>query len=635
MSETVGEKAAKTREENQRFVNEVVDLPFPEQSARVEALPPARKAQVLAILLKRLLATHSKNSKEAQAAFRESLPVPYKAALQRIERSYTRKAVASLSSKASPTKKQNSVGKNRNEKSEAEAEAVKAVAVAIAEPSLQIQLRALQTRGYRHMFSNGKGKVFLIDIVPYLTADELHQVASDLATEARTTEDPAARKLSEGPFKDALLKRVQARMRAKKAAEAELRDLYGLNPGNTLYLPALQADYAKNQERILAGPGSFEAKRKELQALAETRKGSLYRPLAFTTPLVDTLGYHQSDNTCVPDSIQQILLFGDPWKDKVQPFFYNATKEQLETLVEERRRCGGLQPDPASFVKILDLMAQRFRSHYNMIRYQQDEVCVLPFEGRQVYERKFEEYQHHTKEQYNRSKKDTHSPDLARQVKQHMLDLHKNAIATYSYATHFLTHMVRVLLGADLVPPSLVCFWRYTTYYYKADPLQLRSDDVPYTGFQHLAFLLYSRQTLRYTATQHTLVPTAPLAHVTAIYRSGAAWHYYDNEQGIRTLPLELMKDILNETMKDAAIGFAYREEENDVMFYKIPYYHGKSESVVSSKVAYKWAESEWVPIRVRDIEASVFIFVQTIHIATNDARYTGFKGTFADDQFP
>jgi hypothetical protein len=106
--------------------------------------------------------------------------------------------------------------------------------------------------------------------------------------------------------------------------------------------------------------------------------------------LCDPIGYDQHSGECWFDTIQEIFFFTDKVKEFTQILFYHMTDDQLDDYL--RRAVGTLFPasELKDYRRGFLAMRDRFKSHYDMIRYNKGiEACTTkgPIAVRRLYDK--------------------------------------------------------------------------------------------------------------------------------------------------------------------------------------------------------------------------------------------------------
>jgi hypothetical protein len=624
---TATEKARSTRLDNLRLARNLAALPLPEQTERLGELPSTKRSQVLRTLVTQIATAESldKKSKANRASFLATLPKEHRFVLQNV---LTKKNRATQKRSAKKTVNHLEIlVKDRDQGFKDTFETIPIM------NSYQIEslVSMMGELGIEDHIAPLLSKLF--KKFTFLGNDEKESLSSLLI---KATEPEASPNEDLQSKLEALLERVQKRKVAKEIAEGELKATYGLlYENNVRFAKAAQAEHTAKQIDLLKGPGTWANKQTQLKALNATRKKAFTKVYTFTGPICDTIGFQQAGTTCMTDSIQQILLFADPWKVVTQPFFYNQNDPEMLTHFTNMIKCPGTHPEKYAFLSFIRNVKDRFMHHYDAVKsLGKEETCVRPFQYRDLFFARATRKNSVSKEQLHLERKLIGSPGKAVIIKQDALALHKNVNTTPHYTAHLLKQLFAFMgQGTSLNELQLTAFVRYSDYAHKMNPYLIFSYDIPYIGYTRVAFILYASPFYPSDVVKYTRgLRAAPLDHVTALYQCNSEWHYFDDESGIMIVPHGLLEDIVNETHVDYCIAYVYSEEEKKPIFYKIPYYPAiVKEDVLKIQTIEKWSGRRWDKTVLSELYSTdgspmiVYVFETTVHIASlNSVAYNG-----------
>lgn len=87
----------------------------------------------------------------------------------------------------------------------------------------------------------------------------------------------------------------------------------------------------------------------------------------FAGPLCDTAGFQQKTDTCVYDSFLQAFLFADGIRELIQPVLYDAADGEIEHYADERADFDS-ESDFENFLKFVQYARNRFILHYDTLK---------------------------------------------------------------------------------------------------------------------------------------------------------------------------------------------------------------------------------------------------------------------------
>jgi hypothetical protein len=403
-----------------------------------------------------------------------------------------------------------------------------------------------------------------------------------------------------------------------------LRHRYGNANVSKYAMEKVNAIYTKRLESIEKGSGSPGTKKRRANALIEGQATHFQAPRWAGTKCDKMLGFSQHSGECATDAVQQIVLFADPWKNKIQPLVYDLTDANIEDLYAGFTAGPAPHPNMSGLRSLLLSMKNRFQNHYNALQLlSHEEDCVPQFDYRKLLtgvaaEASFAGVSLEQKK-YNSAEL---GPSLKRGLTALLPNPHRSG--TTSHTLSVLNMMFR-LFGISYVECDIVVhdkISRNRFYHSKLDPS-------PYKGYTHLAFWL----------ALNTYDPQKPwtnwigAGHATAIYCCESIWYYYDNNKGIIKLHPRLMEDLLNEVTLKWYIGIGYTGSE--IVFYKIFRFNRIDTKALPTQRVYYWnfTTQSWTPCLYKLIierhSDQFFHLEDCIHIMTRDHRHTGYTSPY------
>ena len=408
-----------------------------------------------------------------------------------------------------------------------------------------------------------------------------------------------------------------------------LRYHYGNPNASKNNIEKVNAIYTKRLNEIGEGSGSPGTKKRRANALLEGQATHFQAPRWAGTKCDKMLGFSQHRGECATDAVQQIVLFADPWKNKIQPLVYNLTDATIDDLYAAF--IAGPAPHPSSLrLELLLLhMKKRFQNHYNALQLlSHEEECLPPFDYRKLLTEAAGEASFAG---VSLERKKRLSGELGPFLKHGLIALlpGQDRSSSSSNMLSVLRMMFR-LFGISYVECDIVRHdmadrkWFYRN---KLGPSR-------YKGYTYLAFWL------GLTAC-NPLKPWATMigvGHATAIYCCESTWYYYDNNSGIIKLHPRLMEDLLNEVTLKWYIGIGYIETE--VVFYKIFRFNRIDTRALPGQRAYYWnfTTQSWTPCLYKlIIERHGDLFLRLddcVHIMTRDHRHTGYTSPYLQYEY-
>jgi hypothetical protein len=454
-----------------------------------------------------------------------------------------------------------------------------------------------------------------INILPYMTKEELHTLATYMLTMYKATN--ATTYANTSKLYSNYLHNVQKRVISMLKRE------YGLGNANsfTLVKNAIN-QFDKQHLKVLASKRPWAEKEASLRTIRAKRK-QFYAPLAtFEGPIQDVVGYIQTSLSCGADCIQQVLMFGSPWYSQTQPIMYNCNKEMFQSLYDTMTKCAGIYPERDVMERFIDTVSYRFFNHYNALRvFVKDEVCAPSIDYRQLYL---------DSEDLRVRYRAQRSAEIAYSAKPAFMEIGKKETVLFSLMTYWLKLLFTFL------KLNYTCILRQKSYLFKIKKHLNFFNEIPYTGYQHHAFILQSMPIDRKTVfmTDPPII-SGSITHATAAYKSDTEWHYFDNERGIFVIPQIILRDIVDEVTPDVAIGFVV--QTRDIVLYKFPLIHLDPLDMEHEIQRWKIGEAGWSNVPYREFyerNTPAMIFSSTIHVINRDESLKGLDGKFADDYY-
>jgi len=90
-------------------------------------------------------------------------------------------------------------------------------------------------------------------------------------------------------------------------------------------------------------------------------------PKGFMGPLCDTAGFQQKLDTCAYDAFLQVFLFADGIRELIQPALYNAADGEIEHYADTRAEFES-ESDFETFLKFVQFARNRFILHYDTLK---------------------------------------------------------------------------------------------------------------------------------------------------------------------------------------------------------------------------------------------------------------------------
>jgi hypothetical protein len=411
------------------------------------------------------------------------------------------------------------------------------------------------------------------------------------------------------------------------------REKYGNPQVDNSTLKKVNAVYAKRLAEIEESSASPETQKRRTNALLQGQKTHFQAPRWAGTKCDKMLGFEQHYGECATDAVQQIVLFADPWKNKIQPLVYNLTDANIADLYAAFIEGPAPHPDRTVLRSLLRNLQRRFQNHYTTLQLlSHEEECVPQFDYRELLTEAATEASFVG---LSLKQKKKLSGELGPSLKRELTTLLPSVDGPTS--SNNITTILRMMF--DLFGISYVrCYSVYTGILHRRliRRLESRPDSI-FKGWTHLAFWIS-------LAPYHPLRPMeakdqSAAGHATAIYCCESIWYYYDNNIGIVKLHPHLMEDLLNEVTEKWYIGTGYTGDE--LVFYKIPRFDGAVDvEALPTKQIHYWdfATQSWTPClykRIIDRHSHQFFHLnQCIHIMTDDHRHTGYTSPYLQTEY-
>jgi len=406
---------------------------------------------------------------------------------------------------------------------------------------------------------------------------------------------------------------------------------YGNPNVNSLTLKKVNVVYGKRLAEIEESSASPETRKRRTNALLQGQKTHFQAPRWVGTKCDKMLGFTQHSGECATDAVQQIVLFADPWKNKIQPLVYNLTDANIADLYATLiASSSGPHPDRAALRSLLRNLQRRFQNHYTTLQLlSHEEECVPQFDYRRLLTEAATELSFAGISLQQKKKLSGElGPSLLRELTTLLpTTLRRTSVDNMPFILKMMFQLFRIsYVECTNVDTHIeVKKWFHTT----------KQGPSPYKGYTHLAFWLYLDP-------YPPLTPSEPRrgapGHATAIYSCESIWYYYDNERGIVKLHPHLMEDLLNEVTLQWYIGVGYIASE--FIFYKIPYFDAAVDiKALPTKQIHYWdfTTQSWKQCLYRQIverHSLIFHLRGSIHIMTADHRHTGYTSPYLQDEY-
>ena len=361
----------------------------------------------------------------------------------------------------------------------------------------------------------------------------------------------------------------------------------------------------------------------------------------------DPIGFQQHSGECATDSLQQLLLFADQWKAKIQPMVYNMTKKTFTDLFRHYITKGDLLFN-AIFLEFFRILQVRFRNHYAMIgttKYAVNDECVEPFPYRKYIQELTIVNTGLTGALATRKRR--MSDNLGVKAKKTLRSLIGISGTTNTEDMVIYFKHIWNFCGLHEYLPL-----------FRARRLAGSNYSQLYPNYNHVAFYLGSdkinpNRPITYMSLNKML---GSAAHATAIYMCDGKWVYYDNNVGVQDIAQPLMDDILNE-VDPFYIFWAYEPRTQKILFFKTNFVSEIDKELfiedmeedeeeemaengrdLSRQTLHMWRNNSWTVVGYDVItalhrETEIYLFKRIIHIVTKERAVPGYPGThFIDD---
>ena len=435
----------------------------------------------------------------------------------------------------------------------------------------------------------------------------------------------------------------------KRMRSERRREKYGNPQVDNSTLKEVNALYTKRRKEIEEGSGSPGTQKRRINALLQGQKTHFQAPRWAGTKCDKMLGFSQHVGECATDAVQQIVLFADPWKNKIQPLVYDLTDANIADLYDTLIAGPAPHPDRAVLRSLLLNIQRRFQNHYTTLQLlSHEEECVPQFDYRDLLTEAATEASFAG---LSLKQKKKLSGELGPSLKRELTTIWPAAARTSITSTVNILSILRMMFRlfgisyviCDMVYYSIIQTRGFHSGYrivhdkswpaYERDAIHLKLNR--YKGHTHLAFWfgLDSYYPLR------PMTRDGEAGHATAIYCCESIWYYYDNNIGIVKLHPHLMEDLLNEVTEKWYIGTGYTADE--LVFYKIPHFKGvvDVEALPTKEIHYwNYTTQSWTPCLYKLIidrhSHQFFHFGECIHIMTADHRHTGYTSPYLRYQY-
>jgi hypothetical protein len=146
------------------------------------------------------------------------------------------------------------------------------------------------------------------------------------------------------------------------------REKYGDPQVDNSTLKKVNAVYGKRLKEIEESSASPETRKRRTNALLQGQKTHFQAPRWAGTKCDKMLGFEQHYGECATDAVQQIILFADPWKNKIQPLVYDLTDANIADLYAAFIEVPGPHPDRTVLRSLLRNLQRRFQKNIPFLR---------------------------------------------------------------------------------------------------------------------------------------------------------------------------------------------------------------------------------------------------------------------------
>ena len=306
--------------------------------------------------------------------------------------------------------------------------------------------------------------------------------------------------------------------------------------------------------------------------------------------LCDPIGYDQHSGECWFDTIQEIFFFTDKIKEFTQILFYHMTDDQLDDYL--RRAVGTLFP--ASQLKDYRrgflAMRDRFKSHYDMIRYNKGiEACTTkgPIAVRRLYDTM------------------TDRPILDKRVKSgELARIAEQAFQSESYKRSRINGTYHPGARTNHI---IAIFLRF--FYIFRLPFQIKTPEA--AAQNELPIHAVEFTIVRWELEDKILVGGD--GHSTGIFKCNDTWVYYDDNYGVLPIDPLLVKQLFDmySTWQEGRRSLCVNVIHEQVWFYFLEDVYTFSfkhrpgaicdtlHEMDELKISHIWSNSSWTPYSV------------------------------------
>jgi len=306
--------------------------------------------------------------------------------------------------------------------------------------------------------------------------------------------------------------------------------------------------------------------------------------------LCDPIGYDQHSGECWFDTIQEIFFFSDKVKEFTQILFYHMTDDQLDDYL--RSAVGTLFPalELKDYRRGFLAMRDRFKSHYDMIRYNKRiEACTTkgPIAVRRLYD------------------KMTDHPVLDKRVKSgELARIAAQAFQTQAFKQSRIAGTDRPGAGTNHM---IAIFLRF--FYIFRLPFQIKTPEA--AAQNELPIHAVELTLVEWELEDKMLV--GGIGHSTGIFKCGGTWVYYDDNHGILPIDPLLVKELFGmySTWQEGRKSIVVNVIHEQVWFYILEdvytfYFKYRPGAICAAlheidelKISHIWSNSSWTPYSI------------------------------------
>jgi len=244
-------------------------------------------------------------------------------------------------------------------------------------------------------------------------------------------------------------------------------------------------------------------------------KPLIYESHSFDGTICDTLGSRQHVGECWLDSITQLFMFADGLKEITQPLLYNSESDIIK-YIQERRHIipEGLHIE--SFIEAIRVMSRRFTNHYDFLKDPEHAFCLTTNSPQTVLN--------------TFSTLDSPKTSLKRSASS------RNAVLLATLVKSFAKKEDDITIGESIDLVRLL--WIILLKIFKL-PFQI--DDSPNSStialYINYTYILSTNDISEYN-------------HAVGFYRCNNRWHYYNDENGLFIVDIDLIYAFFDSWMK-------------------------------------------------------------------------------------